>query len=401
MNILWLSHIVPYPPKGGSLQRSYILLKEVAMRNSVFLVAFNQKALLPTKAAVEKSREKLKDHCRVVEVFDIPCERSRLSWYWLLIKNLFSSLPYSVKRLQSIQVEEAVKKIISTHPIDVVYFDTIDLAQYASCIGDLRSLMNHHNVESSLLLRRAKATRNPMEKLYIYIQVMKLRSYESANLIHFHVNLAVSEVDKSELKSIAPEARVEVIPNGVDTSYFRRQSCSIRKNNLVFAGGMNWFPNRDAVLYFLKDIWPLISLTVPDISLTLIGRNPPKKAIEMSKMENIEVLGFVDDVRPYLAQAIACIVPIRVGGGTRLKILDDLACGRAVISTSVGCEGIDVTPGRNILIGDSPREFADQVIKVCTDAKLVMSLGMEGRKLVEEKYSWNLIGERLNAIMSS
>jgi glycosyltransferase involved in cell wall biosynthesis len=208
-------------------------------------------------------------------------------------------------------------------------------------------------------------------------------------------------VDKDTLESDSPQTEVKVIPNGVDTNYFKVSDGQPITNNVVFAGGMNWFPNRDAILYFSEEIWPLLKTEIPDLSFTLIGSSPPKKILDLGKTEKIEVMGFVDDVRPYLARAAAYIVPIRAGGGTRLKILDALASGKAVISTSTGCEGLKVTPGRNILIGDSPAEFAKQVIKVCTDGDLMKSLGEEGRKLVEEKYSWKMIGDDLNSLYDS
>lgn len=401
MNILWLSHFVPYPPKGGNLQRSYNLLKEVAKRNHVFLLAFNQKFLLPTQEMVRKSVENLKEHCDYIQVFNISCEGSRLAWFWLLFLNLFSARPYSVKKFWSPRMMEAIKKVVSTHKVDLVHFDTISLAQYSTYVRGTRKILNHHNVESMLLLRRAKMERNPLKKLYLYLQGKKLRKYEGETIERFKLNLAVSHLDKRDILSYCPEAEVEVIPNGVDTEYFQVLETPIRKNNLVFAGGMNWFPNRDAIIYFLKEIWPPVKKVIPDLNLTLIGYQPPEEVVSKSKKEKIETLGFVDDVRPYLTRATAYIVPIRVGGGTRLKILDAFACGKAVISTSIGCEGLDVTPERNILIGDSPSEFAEQVIKVCTDGDLMRSLGRAGRELVEKIYTWRLIGENLNRIYTN
>jgi sugar transferase (PEP-CTERM/EpsH1 system associated) len=400
MNILWLSHFIPYPPKGGNLQRSFYLIKEVAKKNRVFLLAFNQKILLPTPEAVKESTEKLKEYCEHVQVFNIPSEKSKLARFWLLFSNLFIPFPYSVKQFWSPSMKHAIKEIICKYKIDLVHFDIIDLAQYASIIGGAKKAMNHHNVESLLLLRRAQAVRNPLKKLYLYIQGKKLRKYESEKLSQFDLNLVVSEKDMKELEQFSPEARIEVIPNGTDTEYFYPCDSLIKGNNIIFAGGMSWFPNQDAVLYFLKSIWPLAKREIPDLKLTLIGHHPPRKVVKQSHKDEIEVMGFVDDIRPLVAKATAYIVPIRVGGGTRLKILDAFACGKAVISTSIGCEGIDVTPGKNILIGDSPQEFADQIIKVCSDTELMKSLGKEGRKLVEEKYAWKIIGQRLNNLIS-
>lgn len=398
MNILWLSHFVPYPPKGGNLQRSFNLLREVAKENQVSLLAFNQKSLLPTQKKLKESVEQLKSFCKYVQAFEIPCEESGWSWIKLLLGNLFSPSPYSTKKFHSEKMLEAIHAIVRNHKIDLVHFDTVALAEFRKCLTGQKSVLNHHNIESALLLSRACREKNPLRRFYLLLQGNKLSRYESETYGEFDLNVVVSELDRGRLRNHSPRTEVKVIPNGVDTSYFKVSDTQLRKNNVIFVGGMNWFPNRDAVLYFSERIWPLLKKEISDVSFTLIGSGPPKKIIDLGKNEKIEVHGFVDDVRPYLARAAAYVVPIRAGGGTRLKILDALACGKAVVSTSIGSEGLEVNPGRNILIGDSPSEFAEQVIRVCTDGDLMKSLGEEGRKLVEEKYSWKMIGDDLNRI---
>jgi sugar transferase (PEP-CTERM/EpsH1 system associated) len=398
MNILWLSHFVPYPPKGGNLQRSFNLLKEVAKENRVFLLAFNQKTLLPTEEKLEEGVKQLGSFCKYIQVFDIPCERSVWSWIKLLLSNLFSPWPYSIRKFHSEKMAKAIHRITRNHEIDLVHFDTIALAEFRKSVTGLKKILNHHNIESALLLSRARRERSLLKRFYLLLQGNKLKKYESKTCGEFDLNILVSEVDKERVEEYCPEIQAEVIPNGVDTNYFTISGGQVRRNNLVFIGGMSWFPNRDAILCFLKEIWPLLKKKIADISFTLIGSHPPKEIKDWGKKENIEVLGFVEDIRPYLAQASVYVIPLRVGGGTRLKILDAFACGKAVISTSIGCEGLDVTPGINILIADSPCEFAEQVIKVCTNDNLMKSLGREGRKLVEEKYSWKMIGDNLNRI---
>ncbi len=398
MNILWLSHFVPYPPKGGNLQRSFNLLRELAKENRIFLLAFNQKSLLPTEKRLRESVEQLRSFCKHVQVFEIPCEKSDWSWINLLLANLFSPLPYSAKKFQSEKMAQAIQTIMRDYEIDLVHFDTVALAEYVKYLTGGKKVLNHHNIESALLLSRASREENPLKRFYLRLQGNKLNRYENKIYGEFDLNIVVSELDKDKLKNHSPKTEVEVIANGVDTTYFAISDAQVRKNNVVFVGGMNWFPNRDAVLYFFDKIWPLLKNEIPGVSFTLIGTAPPKKITDLAGNEEIEVLGFVDDVRPHLAKAAAYVVPIRAGGGTRLKILDAFACGKAVISTSIGCEGLDVTPGRNILIGDSPGEFAKQVIRVCADGDLRKSLGEEGRKLVEEKYSWVTIGDNLNRI---
>ncbi len=398
MNILWLSHFVPYPPKGGNLQRSFNLLKEAAKENQIFLLAFNQVSLLPTEEKLKESMEQLSSYCKYVQVFDIPCEKSTWAWIKLLLVNLFSPLPYSTKKFHSEKMIEAIQTITRNNEIDLVHFDTIALAEFRKYLPGQKKVLNHHNIESALLLSRACREKNLLKRFYLLLQGNKLSKYESNACGEFDLNMAVSHLDKDRLKKCSPKTEVEIIPNGVDTDYFTISDDQVRKSNLVFAGGMNWFPNKDAILYFLKEIWPLLKKKIADVSFTSIGSHPPKEIVNLVKKEKIEVLGFVEDVRPYLARAAAYIVPLRAGGGTRLKILDAFACGKAVISTSIGCEGLEVTPERNILIGDSPIEFAKQIIKVCNDGDLMKSLGREGRKLVEEKYSWKMIGDHFNRI---
>jgi glycosyltransferase involved in cell wall biosynthesis len=242
--------------------------------------------------------------------------------------------------------------------------------------------------------------RNPAAKGYVYLQARKLRHYEDRMVGRFDTNLTVSARDRDLLLERVPAARVDVIPNGVDTEYFQASNGEQAANSLIFVGGLTWFPNYDAITYFNESIWPLIRARLPDATLTLVGRMP--SGFDTSRLPaGIDARGFVDDIRPLVANAAAFIVPLRVGGGTRLKILDALAMGKAIVSTSIGCEGIDVTPGENILVGDSPEDFTNQVVRVCQDAPLRNSLGREGRKLVEEKYAWKLIGSRLTELLES
>jgi hypothetical protein len=180
------------PPKGGNLQRSFNLLKEVAKENQVFLLTFNQKFYLPTSEMVKKSVEKLKEHCDYVQVFDIPYEKHWLAWFWLLFTNLFSVQPYSVKKFWCPRMLEAINVVINTRHIDLVHFDTVALAQYSICVRGTRKSLNHHNVESMLLWRMAQREKNLFKKLYLYLQSKKLRKYERETMGRFELNLAVS-----------------------------------------------------------------------------------------------------------------------------------------------------------------------------------------------------------------
>jgi glycosyltransferase involved in cell wall biosynthesis len=394
MNLLWLSHMVPYPPKGGSLQRSFNLIRELAGRHDVHLIAFNQKAILPTEESVEESRRALGEFCRSVRIVKAPSESSTFSRNAILLGNVFRPTPYSVDLLDTSDMHVAVEELCRTTKIDLIHCDAVELAQFLPAGHSARTVLNHHNVESLLLQRRSRAMKNPVTRWYVSLQAAKLQRYESSTLHRFDLNLAVSEGDRDDLLRLSPRARVVVIPNGVDLEYFRATETPVRPGELVFMGGMTWFPNRDAVEFFIDEIWPIVKSRLPQVHLSLIGRRP-EIIRAMTQDPEIAILGFVDDIRPQVANAEVVIIPIRVGGGTRLKILDAFACAKAVVSTRVGCEGIDVEHNKNILIGDSPEEFAREVIRVCTDSALREALGRGARLLVEEKYSWTTIGGEL------
>ncbi|MBM3321366.1 MAG: glycosyltransferase [Candidatus Eisenbacteria bacterium] len=396
MRILMITHFLPFPPQGGSLQRSYNILKQMAKRHQVHLVSLSQKALHPDKNSLARSIEALKEHCPHVKAVNIPSDSSRLQWYLLLLLNLLSPTPYSVWRFRSKQMASEIKRFLNGYAYDVLYFDTIDLAQYLPAGLDTPTVMNHHNVESGLALRRSASERNPLLRLYLRIQGLKIRRYETVHAPRFDLNLAVSEVDKALFESFIPGARFTVIPSGTDTDYFRACDPGDSKE-LVFVGGMTWYPNAAGMSYYCRKIFPLIKAEVPNVVMNIIGRSPPRAVQECSLQDSaIRLHGFLPDIREVVGRSSVYVVPLTVGGGTRLKILDAFSCGKAVVSTSLGCEGIEVTPGENILIGDTPESFADQVVRLLRDKKMRERISTNARRLVEDKYGWPIIGERLD-----
>jgi glycosyltransferase involved in cell wall biosynthesis len=394
MNILIISHFIPYPPHGGSPQRNYNLFKEASKGNFIYFLTFNQRPLLSGKENIAEAAEKMKEFCDEVQVVDIPTDFSRLKWYLLLFLNLFSFQPYSAWRFWSPEMKRAMKAAIAQHKFDLIHVDTIALAGYVKYADGIPSVLNHHNIESTLMLRRASNEKNPFVKLYLYLQGRKLRRQEKKWGARYSVNVTVSEIDGAELKAMCPGVKIEVIPNGTDTDYFKPYSES-RGCGMIYTGGMTWYPNRDAMVYFCRDIFPLIKKQIPEARFDIIGRHPPREVVELARQDtDIITHGYIDDIRPYVAAASVYVVPIRVGGGTRLKILDAMACGKAIVSTSVGCEGIDVTPDENILIGDTPEAFSEQTIRLFKDAKLRQAIEVNARRLAQEKYSWVKIGQK-------
>ena len=399
MKILLISHILPYPPKGGCPQRNFNLLKECSETNEIHMLAFYRKSHQTSPAEFQTAIEAMKQYCSKVEVFPIPAEQNRLLWYLLLFLNIFSSLPYSVWLYSSRQMKRAVEKYSLNETYDVMEIGEIGLAKYARMVPGVARILIHHNVESQLLFRRGKFAGNWFSKVYLMLQAYKLRRFERLAGQYFTYQTAVSDEDKVVLEKICPNANIAVIPNGVDTEYFVTNMHDMEDDSIIYVGGTTWFPNYDAVQYFIRDIFPLVKKEIPDITLHHIGRQIDDKLHKIAAGgDNIKIHGFVDDIRPLVAKAAIFIVPLRIGGGTRLKIVDALSMGKAIVSTSIGCEGIKVTDKVDIVVADTPRDFADNIIGLIRDRDRREKLMANARKTALEKYSWKTIAPLLNDV---
>jgi sugar transferase (PEP-CTERM/EpsH1 system associated) len=399
MRILLITHLMPYPPRGGCTLRNFNLIRECAKNHEIHLLTFYQKAHLDNPENLKSNIGEMKKYCRVVKVHEIPTDGRRFAWYALLLFNLLSPKPYSVWKFYSKAMVRTVREYTAKHSFDLVEIGTIALADYSKLVPNLPRLMVHHNIESELLLRRSRKLKGPIARAYVALQGHKLRRFEKKACACFDHHTTVSERDRQVLLAMHPETRITVVPNGVDTDYFKPIEVPVDKNSLIFVGGMSWYPNLDAMNHLIRNIWHLMAEKVPDISMNLIGRMPSKEILEFSrKNRSFRALGFVDDVRPHIAKAAVYVVPIRVGGGTRLKILDAMAMGKAIVSTTIGCEGIDVRDGTDIIIADGPEDFADKTVELLRNPELREGLGRNARKTAENLYSWRRIAPRLEQV---
>lgn len=397
MNILFLSQIVPYPPHGGVLQRGYNILREIGKYNQVHLLAFVHPEYLGTPEKLEEAKTHLEQFCKSVEFFTLWPKQSKFHKLAAFAAGLVYPNPFSVLAHASSSFERSIKKHLEQSSIELIHVDTIGLARYFSSSLSIPAVLTHHNMESTLMARRAEVESNPLARFYVSLQAKRLRAYETSQSPRFACNLMMSTLDAQELLQMAPTAKTAIIPNGVDTDYFVPRT-DTQENAVIYTGGMNMFANKDAVMYFLKEVWPTVKAQVPDAIFYVVGQDPPQDLLELSKQNTeLRVLGFVDDIRPFVAKSAVYIVPLRVGGGTRMKVLDSLAQGKAIVSTSVGCEGIEVTNGLNIVIEDQSDRFAERIIALFRDPARRLALGVEARKLAVEKYGWESIGKKLQA----
>jgi glycosyltransferase involved in cell wall biosynthesis len=391
LNILFVSTKNPYPIADGHGLRTYNLLKHAAKKFNIFLLTF-----LQTERDLTGLNH-MRQFCKDVIPIPIPLKESRAKFYLTMLQSVFSLSPFVVLKYRSHQMQKYIQKIIRVNKIDIVHLDLLPLAQYCKYIRNMPTILVNHNVESILIRRRIKEEKYP-SKLFFLLEWLKLSRYESRALKGVSLTIAVSENDRIELQKRSPSAKIEVIDNGVDTEYFRDDGNMEDENTMVYVGGLNWFPNLDAINFFCSDILPLIRERVPNAKLRVVGQLPKKPW--RIRHRSVELSGFVEDDRPIISRSAVFIVPLRVGGGTRLKILNALSMGKAVVSTTIGCEGLTVTNEENILIADAPEGFANAVVFLLKSPEIRKYLGRQGRILVKNRYDWQIISSKMNNMYS-
>ncbi|HEV2750290.1 MAG TPA: glycosyltransferase [Gemmatimonadales bacterium] len=398
--LLFLCSTLPYPPDSGQAIRSFHVLRLLARAFDVTALCFYRRTPLSfgrpegwtMEQEVAQRRTALEKHADVrVEAFPIPQEHSTWRLAWDHLRSIGLKRVYSAFTFDSSTARRRIVDLLDTHHFDVIHLDSIMLSGYLPLLGDLPVVCVHHNIESVLLRRRALAERSLWRRAYLLYQARLMEQEMRRACGRCQLNVVVSEAEQMELQRIVPEAKCTVVPNGVDIEAF--QPGVGREEGLVFVGGMNWFPNRDALQYFCEAILPRVRGSGEVAPVRWLGGGATDEARRQYRDRYaVELTGYVPDVRPYVRDAACYVVPLRVGGGTRLKILDAWAMGKAVVSTSVGCEGLAAEDGRNILIRDDPDSFAQAVCAVLRDGGLRRRLGTEGRQTAERCYSWEGIG---------
>jgi glycosyltransferase involved in cell wall biosynthesis len=402
MKVLWFSHLVPYPEAGlGVLQRSYHLVRELSRAHEVYLLAFVQRKIIEellgdVETGLQRAREHLGQYCVKVQFLPIPSECSRRGRTWLAARSLAGGYPYTIRWLQSEDARKAASDWNASIDFDVVHFDTLSLAPYATIFARGAKSLDHHNIESDMMLRRARAEVHPLKRFYFWQEGLRLRRYEHRVCPQFDLNITCSSLDTERLRAVAPGAAVTEVPNGVDTEYFRPGGHLECPRSLVFAGNMSWYPNAAAMLFFADRVWPILKRELPGVTMDVIGGNPPPRLAALSARDkDFRVHGFVPDVRPYMSRAALYVCPIMDGGGTKLKILDALAMGKPIVAHPIACEGIEVQDGRDVMLARKPDEFAKKITTLLEAPERRRQLSLNARSLAESSYSYSFIGHQL------
>jgi polysaccharide biosynthesis protein PslH len=390
--LLFLAQTLPFPPDGGVKIRTFNILRLLARSFDVSGLCFYRRHGGVTEAEVEASVDALRDLADL-RAFPIPQEHSRLRLSTDHIRSLATSRVYTAFSYESKVFRHALEELLERNRFDLVHADSLDLAGYFPVLGDLPIACTHHDATSVQLLRRSETERSRLRAAYIRYQSKRMAEEEAHWCGRVAVNAVVSETDRATLQQRAPNGRFVVVPNGVDTDYFRPEN--VPTDGIVCVGSVGWFPNRDALNHLAVDILPHIRAAGVEPPTRWVGWASPEDQALFMDHYGIQLTGHVPDIRPHVASASCYVVPIRSGGGTRIKILDAWAMGKAVVSTSVGCEGLETVDGENILIRDRPEDFALAVRQVLDDEPLRQRLGAAGRELVESRYAWDRIGRSL------
>jgi polysaccharide biosynthesis protein PslH len=395
MRVLLLTQVLPYPPDSGPKVKTYYVLKYLAQQHDVTLVSFVRDSDKPEYI------HHLETLCE--RVITVPIIRSKTRDLRFLGQSLLTGQPWMMLRDQRPEMHEVLAELASSTAFDVVHADQLNMGQYALPFTKSRKVLDLHNALWMLYKRLSETTSFTSPMKYILARDWPLlKQYEGQLCRQFDAVTAVSEEDRSLLIKAGARDDMTVIPIAIDTSEQAQIARRPSGPHIVHIGTMYWPPNIDGITWFLDEIYPLIKQQVPDVRCTLIGARPPASIVERSHNDRtLTVTGYVEDPLPFLEDASMMVVPLRAGGGMRVKILNALSQGIPMVSTTLGCEGITVTNNSDILIADDAESFAAATVRVLLEAELNKQLTREGRSTAERLYDYRQACRPLDEVYSS
>lgn len=388
--ILFLSTRAPYPPTTGHFQRTFNILKELSTFGEIFFFGFYDKGL--SQNDVDEVDRELGKICRSIHIEHIPEERNIAGMLWLGFSSLFTTRPLISKKYFRSSMQRSIEELLSRTRIDIVHLDMLPLAEYLPLFPDMPIALTNQNVESLRLARWAATEKNLLKRWFLKLQARRLAVYEAGILKKLKYCIAMSETDKGYLQALNPDCNLIVIPNGTDTSFYSPAAeKEAEQPNILWIGGMRDPYNRQAVLFFLDEVFPRIAERIPNVKWTVVGRDPPDRLVRLGN-QHVELPGLVRDVRPYYHRAHVFVVPLLSGSGTKLKVIEGLSMGMPIVTTTVGAEGLAVEHGKDIFINDDAVQFAESVIRLLENPVLRRNVGSSARTLAADRYDWKVIG---------
>jgi polysaccharide biosynthesis protein PslH len=395
MHILWIKTELLHPVDKGGRIRTYQMLRQLRREHRITYLALDDGA--GGAQAVERASEYC--HDLVVVPFATRAKRTT-GFYWELLQNLASPLPYAVAKYRSPALTRELRRLVAGGDVDVIVCDFLfPSLNVPSSLGP-PTVLFQHNVEAAIWERHAQVASHPVKRLYMREQWRRMRAFEGRECRRFDKVVAVSQEDCGVLERAYGLRAVEEVPTGVDTDFFRPGNTVTRSSNeIVFTGSMDWLPNEDAVAWFADAILPRIRAEVPDARLTIVGRTPSQPVLDLARAHrDITVTGSVPDVRPYMERAAAFVIPMRVAGGTRLKVYEAMGMEIPIVSTTIGIEGLPVRHDVELLVADEPEAFAAAVVRLLREPPLGTRLATNAARRVRAEFGWREVASRFASI---
>ena len=388
LRVLVLDEEFPFPPNSGKRIRTWNLLRRLAAAHELRMLCFGELTHLQREAAASAG----------ISVRTLPAlapDRG-LTLITRLVRNVFSALPYSAQKHMRGDFKQAVADEVESFSPQLIHCEWGPYAAYREPYAHIPAAILAHNVESMIWARRAAVAGDPLRRWFFGLQAKRMDAFERAQMPRATQLIAVSEADAQIFRTWG--ARCVTVDNGVDLDFYAPEANAEVADRMLFLASVDWFPNVDAVNYFVDAMLPAILRTRPQATLRIVGRRlSASDAAHFAKVPGVEVIGEVDDVREELRSASVVVVPLRIGGGSRLKILEALAAGKAVVSTTVGAEGLAVADGAQLRTADAPDRFAKVVCELLADTPQRHALGRAGRALVEARYGWDALSKEMES----
>jgi len=397
MKILFVTYGLPYPPDSGGRIHDFNILKNISKHHSVLLLSLLE---FPDEV---NNIPKLEKYCDLVDVV-LMKHRSLWQHFKGVLRCLLVGQPIATHDYYYSDMADKIREVVAGSDIDIVQMENSFLAPYIKAVPDNSNcikILSFHDLGSRQYRQMLFLKTGAIQKLLFLLKWILMLNWESKYARNFDHCTVVSPIENRVLKSSNPDLNVTTIPNGVETELLQPLPAALDCNTLLFVGTMGYPPNIDAVLYFCNEILPLIERRISNIKLLVVGNHPTSEIIKLGKRKNVLVTGYVSDVIPYYNKVCITIIPLRAGGGTRLKIIESMALGRPVVSTRVGAEGLNVVDQKNIIIADTPSKFSEGVIRLLQDKNLREEISRNARQVVESNYDWQTINQKLVALYSN
>ncbi|WP_339136678.1 MAG: glycosyltransferase family 4 protein [Candidatus Electrothrix sp. GW3-4] len=388
MKVLVVDEWLPWPLETGKKIRTFNTIANLANRHEIHFLAYVDK---------NKDNEKIKIFqeigIHVIPVPDVRTAKWTTKFYWEVIINFFLSVPFSTQYHVTKAFKERMHNAVRRLSPDLIHCEWTNLAPLLEEYGDFPTVIAAHNIESDIWYRFALNGSNIFKRLLGRVQAKRIEKLERKWYPRVDRCIAVSEADKLVIEEYG--GKVSLVDNGVDLEFYNEnnkigQREELEGNRIIFVASFDTFSNQDGAHYFVNNIFPILQEALTDIELWLVGKNPPAKIREYGeKNSQIKVTGSVPDVREFIARSKICIVPLRIGGGSRLKILEAMAMHKPIVSTSIGAEGLSITDGKNIVLADLPDDFAAAILDILRDERKQRMIGNEGYALVTACYDWD------------